>query len=94
MTNSLEKEKEPMVAQNPIPLTDEGMRAIFHIALTHCGSFQVPKKFIDEYPKDAPVKIDYDEVNEIFHVSAPVKRPKRGKIVKLNGKPFNLKNKG
>lgn len=89
MTEPPDKEKkEDMVAQNPIPLTDENMRAFFHIALVGSGGFQVPKKMLDNYPKDVPIKMVFDEVNEVWHVSAPMKKPKRGKIVKPNGKLF------
>ena len=87
MTEPAEKD-ENMVAQNEVPLTDENMRAIFHLALVGSGGFKIPKKMLDNYPKNPPIKIEFDEVNEVYYVSAPVKRPKRGKIVKPNEKLF------
>ena len=76
------QENEDMVKQNDPPeLTAENMRAILHIALIGCGGLRIPKAMLEVYPEDAPMKMAYDETNEVWLAFVPKKKRKRGKII-------------
>jgi hypothetical protein len=58
------------------------MQAVFHVMLQLLGGHvAIPKQAIDEYPEDAKLCIELDEVNKIWHIHKP-RKPKRQPIKK------------